>query len=104
MRTNRGETHGRKEVFRSDERWKRHKPGLRKPPATWRGFEGSHSWRDRHPPERTWHQACPRLQGLDRNGDPAGVRASVAEGQGPDQEGQCQEAASRPSLNRNQRI
>ena len=104
MRTNRGETHGRKEVFRSDERWKRHKPGLRKPPATWRGFEGSHSWRDRHPPERTWHQACPRLQGLDRNGDPAGVRAVVAQRQGQDQEGQCQEAKSRPSLIRNKRF
>jgi hypothetical protein len=28
----------------------------------------------------------------------------VAEGQGPDQEGQCQEAASRPSLIRNKRF
>ena len=98
MRAYRGETHGRKEVFRSDEGRKRHKPGLRKPPASWRGFEGSHSWRDRHPPERAWHQACPRLQGLDRNGDPSGISAGVAEGERPDQEGQRQEAARRPSL------
>ncbi len=104
MRANRGETHGRKEIFRSDEERSRHKPGLRKPPASWRGFEGSHSWRDRHPPKRTWHQACSRLQGLDRNGDPAGVRAVVAEGERPDQEGQRQEAASRPSLIRNEGI
>ena len=104
MRTNRGETHGRKEVFRSDEGRKRHKPGLCKPPATWRGFEGSHSWRNRHTPERAWHQACPRLQRLDHNGDPAGVSAGMAEGEGPDQEGQRQEATRRPSVNRNKRF
>ncbi len=55
MRANRGETHGRKEIFRSDGERKRHKPGLRKPPATWRGFEGSHSWRNEHTPERAGH-------------------------------------------------
>ena len=93
MRINRGETHGRKEVFRSDEGRKRHKPGLRKPPASWRGFEGSHSWRDRHTPERAWHQACPRLQGLDHNGETTGISAGMAEEGGHDQESQRQEAA-----------
>ena len=93
MRANRGETHGRKEIFRSDGERKRHKPGLRKPPASWRGFEGSHSWRNRHTPERAWNQACSRLQRLDHNGDPAGISAGMAEGEGPDQEGQRQEAA-----------
>ncbi len=101
MRANRGETHGRKEVFRSDEGRKRHKPGLRKPPASRRGFEGSHSWRNRHTPARAWHQACPRLRRLDKNGDPSGVRAGLAEGEGPDQEGQRQEAAGRPPVIRN---
>ena len=101
MRGYRGETHGRKEVFRSDEGRKRHKPGLRKPPASRRGFEGSHSWRNRHPPERAWHQACSRLQWLDNNGDPSGVRAGLVEGERPDQEGQRQEVASRPPVIRN---
>ena len=36
----------------------------------------------RHPPARAWHQACSRLQGLDRNGDPSGICAGVAEGEG----------------------
>ena len=84
MRTNRGETHGRKEVFRSDEGRKRHKPGLRKPPASWRGSEGSHSWRNRHTPERAWDQACPRLHGFDHNGNTTGVRAGMAEGERQD--------------------
>ena len=93
MRINRGETHGRKEVFRSDEGRKRHKPGLRKPPASWRGSEGSHSWRNRHTPERAWNQACSRLYGFDNNGNPAGVRAGMAEGERQDQESQRLEAA-----------
>jgi hypothetical protein len=100
----RGELYGRKEILRSNEERERHKPGLRKPPATWRGFEGSHSWRNRHQPARAWHQACPRLQRLDRNGDPAGVRAVVAEGERPDQEGQRQEATSGPPVIGNERI